>query len=109
MIKTQRLGARLILRAWKSVSLPVLEAKASLESTDTRLDKKTSAYTAKTLTVGQDHLMKKALTFRRNQCRLKSPLQQIMDRHIEQLRPKGQTRLQSSVAWAKPPWISFEH
>jgi ribonuclease HI len=39
LIKTQRLGARLILRAWKAVALPVLEAEASLEDTTTRLDK----------------------------------------------------------------------
>jgi hypothetical protein len=45
--KTQRLGARGILRAWKAVSLPVLEAEAHLDDTKTRLNKKVAKHAAK--------------------------------------------------------------
>jgi hypothetical protein len=38
--KVQRVGARMILRAWKAVSLPILKAEAYLESTKQRLKRK---------------------------------------------------------------------
>jgi hypothetical protein len=48
--KPQRLGARGILRAWKAVSLPVLEAEAHLDDTKTRLNKKVAKHVAKICT-----------------------------------------------------------
>jgi hypothetical protein len=41
--KVQRVGARMILRAWKAVSLPILEAEAYLKSTKQRLERKVIA------------------------------------------------------------------
>jgi len=49
--KVQRLGARLILRAWKVVSLPILEVEAFLELTKERLDKKVIAHIAKLISL----------------------------------------------------------
>jgi hypothetical protein len=38
--KVQKVGAKMILRAWKAVSLPILEVEAHLEPTKKRLDRK---------------------------------------------------------------------
>jgi hypothetical protein len=52
---------RLILQAWKAVSLPILEAEAFLEPTKERLDKKVIAHTAKLISLPQSNPVRKAL------------------------------------------------
>jgi len=72
--KVQRLGARLILRAWKAVSLPILEAEAFLEPTKERLDKKVIAHTAKLISLPNSNPARKALPHALDVCRYISPL-----------------------------------
>jgi hypothetical protein len=91
--KVQRLGARCILRAWKSVSLPVLEAEAYLEATRTRLDIKVANHAAKIFTLEPTHPIRKAMKTRKGQQRLKSPLQCTIREHDTRIRPHGQTPL----------------
>jgi hypothetical protein len=58
--KVQRLGARCILRAWKNVSLPVLEAEAHLEHAELRLEKKVAKDALKALTLPRDLQVRKS-------------------------------------------------
>lgn len=101
--KTQRLGARGILRAWKAVSLPVFEAEAHLEDTRTRLDKKVVKHAAKIYTLESTHPMRQAMSHRKGQSRLRSPLQGTIREHVDRIRPCGETTFQPNPAWPKPP------
>jgi hypothetical protein len=59
--KVQRVGGRLITRAWKKVALPILEAEACLEPTKERLDRKVSAHAAKLISLSKSIPAKSAL------------------------------------------------
>lgn len=107
--KTQRLGARGILRAWKTVSLPVLEAEAHLEDTETRLDKKVAKYASKIFTLDSTHPMRKAVKYRKGQHYLCSPLQATVREHADRIRPCSTTTLQSNPTWARPPWKTYSN
>jgi hypothetical protein len=61
--KVQRLGARAILRAWKAVTLPILEAEANLEATRVRLTRKVVVHTIKLLALLIDNPARKALVY----------------------------------------------
>jgi ribonuclease HI len=107
--KTQRLGARGILRAWKAVSLPALKAEAHLEDTRTRLDKKVAKHAAKIYTLESTHPMRKAISHRKGRRRLCSPLHATVREHVDRIKPCRGTTLQPSPAWAKPPWTSYSN
>lgn len=87
--KVQRLGARVILRAWKAVSLPILEAEAYLESTKERLERKVVAHTVKFTSLPNSNPAKKALPRALNVCRHISPLSAVCMVAKDRLRPKG--------------------
>jgi ribonuclease HI len=106
--KVQRLGARYILRAWKNVSLPVLEAEAHLEDTETRLEKKVTKHTLKAFTLPTTHPVWKACTHKAK-FRVVSPMAAVINEHKERVRPTGNTPLQPIMAWTKPPWVSFSN
>jgi len=63
--KVQRLGAQAILRAWKAVTLPILEAEANLEATTVRLTQKVVAHVTKLLALPIDNPVHKALVYAR--------------------------------------------
>lgn len=107
--KIQRLGARCILRAWKNVSLSVLETEACLEATRARLDRKVANHAVKIFTLEPTHPIRKAIKTRKGQQRLGSPLQCTIREHDTRIRPHGQTPLQHRPAWAKPPWLSYSN
>jgi hypothetical protein len=67
--KVQTLGARLILRSWKAVLLPILEAEAFLEPTKERLDKKVIAHTVKLTSLPNSNPAKNALPHALDVCR----------------------------------------
>jgi hypothetical protein len=83
-----RLGAILILRAWKAVSLPILEAEAFLELTKERLDKKVIAHTAKLISLPNSNPVRKALPHALDVCRYISPLSAVCIIAKERLKPK---------------------
>jgi hypothetical protein len=59
--KVQRLGARLIARAWKKVALFILEAEACLEPTKEHLERKVSAHVSKLISLPKSNPAKRAL------------------------------------------------
>lgn len=87
--KVQRLGARLITRAWKKVSLPILEAEACLEPTKERLDRKVSAHVAKLTSLLKSNLAKSILLYRFNVNTQVSPLGATVVVSKERLKPNG--------------------
>jgi hypothetical protein len=61
--KVQRLGARAILRAWKAVALPILEAEARIGHTKARLTRKVTAHAVKLLMLPIDNPIRKAIVY----------------------------------------------
>jgi hypothetical protein len=59
--QVQRLGARIILRAFRQVSLEVLEAEACLETTTHRLTSRTAKHAGKLLAADQSNPAREAL------------------------------------------------
>ena len=107
--KVQRLGARLILRAWKAVSLPILEAEAFLEPTKERLDKKVITHTVKLISLPNSNPARKALPHALDVCRYISPLSAVCIVAKERLKPKGSRPPTGNPAWIQPPWIDHSY
>jgi hypothetical protein len=71
--QVQRVGARIILRAFRQVSLEVLEAEAYLEIITHRLTSRTAKHVGKLLTADQSNPAREALlikTWSDRHCRL---------------------------------------
>jgi hypothetical protein len=104
-LRLQRLGARIILRAFRQVSLGVLEAEACLETARDRLTWRTAKYAAKLLAADQDNPVWEALLINTwaNNFRYCSPLQHILKTHQKHLQQKGSTPITSDPAWVQAP------
>jgi hypothetical protein len=76
--KVQRLRAQAILRAWKAVTLPILEAEANLEATRVRLTQKVAAHAIKLLVLPIDNLARKALVYTKGVQKHLSPLDETI-------------------------------
>jgi ribonuclease HI len=98
--KLQRLGARLITRAWKKVALPILEAEACLGPTKERLERKVSAHVTKLISLPKSNPAKRALLREFNVITHVSPLGATVAVSTERLNPFG-----SRLPMGNPPWI----
>jgi hypothetical protein len=87
--KIQRLGVRMILRAWKAVSLHILEAEAYLEPTRERLERKVIAHTVKLISLPTSNPARKALPHALNVDRYISPLSAVCMAAKARLKPRG--------------------
>lgn len=85
--KVQRLGARMILQAWKSVALPILEAEACLEPIVERLLRKVSKHTVKVLALPIENPTRQAIPHPMNVARLLSPLSATIAADRDRLKP----------------------
>jgi hypothetical protein len=85
--QVQRLGARTILRAFRQVSLGVLEAEACLETARDRLTYRTAKHARKILAAGQDNPAREALLLKTwdNSLRYYSLLQHTLRTHKKHL------------------------
>jgi hypothetical protein len=90
--KVQRLGARYILRAWKNVSLLVLEAEAHLKDIETRLEKKVTKHMLKAFTLLTTYPVWKVYTYKAK-FRVVSPIAAVINENKERVRPTGNTPL----------------
>jgi hypothetical protein len=104
--QVQRLGARITLRAFRQVSLGVLEAEACLETARDRLTWRTAKHTAKLLAADQDNPAREALLINTwaNNFRYCSPLQHTLKTHQKHLQQKGSTPITPDPAWVQAPW-----
>jgi hypothetical protein len=107
--KVQSLGVRLILRAWRAVSLPILEVEAFLESIKERLDKKLIAHTVKLISLLQSNLARKALPHALDVCRYISSLSAVFIVAKERLKPKGSQPSIGNPPWVQPPWTDYSY
>jgi hypothetical protein len=95
----QKLGARIILRVWKRVALPVLEAEACLETTVRQLQRKVAAHTVKLISLLCSNPARKAIPDMLNVSRFLSPLSATIVAYRSRLRPKGLGVPASDPAW----------
>jgi len=96
--KVQRLGARLMTRAWKKVALPILEAEACLKSTKEHLERKVSAHVTKLISLPKSNPAKKALLRGFKVKTQVSPLGATVAVSKERLKPNG-----SGLPMGNPP------
>jgi hypothetical protein len=99
----------MILRAWKAVSLPILEAEAYLESTKQRLDRKVIVYTVKLISLPRSNPVRRALPHALNIYRYISPLSGVCILAKERLKPRGSRLPLGNPPWIQPPWIDYSN
>jgi ribonuclease HI len=107
--KVQRLGARLITRAWKKVALPILEAEACLEPTKERLERKVSAHVTKLISLPKSNPAKRALLRGFNVITQVSPLGAIVAVSKERLRPNRSRLPIGNPPWIHAPWMDHSY
>jgi hypothetical protein len=101
--KVQRLGARMILRAWKSVALPILEAEACLEPTTERILRKVTRHVVKVLTLPTDNPSRQAIPHTMNVVRQVSPLSATIAVCKERVKPSGSVLPLGNRVWTQTP------
>ena len=103
--QVRRLGARTILRAFRQVSLEVLEAEAFLETTKDRLTRRTVKHARKLLDANQDNPAREALLINTwsNNTRYCSPMQHTLLSYQRRLYPKGAIPITPDLAWIQAP------
>jgi hypothetical protein len=99
----------MILRAWKAVSLPILKAKAYLESTKKRLHQKVIIYTVKLISLPRSNLVRRALLHALNIYRYISPLSTVYVLAKERLKLKGSRSPIRNPPWIYPPGIDYSN
>lgn len=102
--QVQRLGARTILRAFRMVSLEVLEAEAYLKTARCRLTRKTANHAGKLLAAQEDNPARQAMLIRTRSTRFRSPLQHTLIAHEKRLQPRGSDPITLDPAWIHAPW-----
>jgi ribonuclease HI len=107
--KVQRIGARAILRAWKAVALPILEAEANIEATKARLTRKVTAHAVKLLALPIDNPVRKALVHARRTQRYSSPLSTTMAAMAGRLKNIVTKPLLGNPPWIQATWVGFGH
>jgi ribonuclease HI len=105
--KVQRIGARAILRAWKAVALPILEAEANIEATKARLTRKVTAHAAKLLALPIDNPVRKALVHARRTQRYSSPLSTTMAAMARKLKNIVTKPLLGNPPWIHATWVGL--
>ena len=106
--KVQRLGARQILRAFKAVALPVLEAEAFLESTARRLQRKAIDQVANFFALSSRHPVKKcAVLFASQGSKYPTPARDIYRAIRRKVEPHKGLPILDNPAWVQAPWTSL--
>jgi hypothetical protein len=99
----------MILRVWKAVSLPILEAEAFLEATKNRLDRKVIIHTVKLISLPRSNPVRRALPYALNIYRYISPLSAVCALAKERLKLKGSRSPIGNPPWIHPPWIDYSN
>lgn len=105
MQRVQKLGARIILRAFQSVSTQVIEAEASLEPVAERLARKTARHVAGILSLPKDNPLQQSLIrINRRGTKYASPIQKIWGTYEKRYNPRGGPPQLTIRPWVLPPW-----
>lgn len=107
--RVQRLASRLILRAYKSVAMLVLQSEARLQSVDDRLHERVSNNLTKLCALPSDHPLQRCiLWFPRQGPAFPSPLRTVYEIYEEQLEPETGLRISERPSWVMPPWQTLQ-
>jgi hypothetical protein len=101
----QRLGARMILRTWNSVALPILEAEVCLESTTERILRKVTKHAVKVSSLPADNPVRQAISRTMNVARRVPPLNATIAACKERVKPNDSVLPLRNPAWTRPPWL----
>ena len=106
--RVQRVASRLVLRAFKSVALLVLQSEARIPSVHDRLHRRVSRHMAKVCALPPDHPLQRCITsFRIQGSAFPSPLRAIYEMYRKVLEPRPDMRVSESPKWVMPPWQSL--
>jgi ribonuclease HI len=107
--RVQRLGARLILRAFKSVAMLVLQSEAKLQSVSERLHERVSNHMAKLCSLAPDHPLQRCISwFPLQGSAFPSPLRAVYEKYETQLEPEKGLRIRDRPSWVMPPWQTLK-
>lgn len=105
----QRLASRLILRAYKSVAMLVLQSEAKLQSVSERLHGRVSNHLTKLCSLAPDHPLQRCISwFPLQGSAFPSPLRAVFEKYETQLEPETGLRISERPSWATPPWQTLE-
>jgi hypothetical protein len=106
--RVQRLAARLVLRAYKSVALLVLQSEAKLPTVSDRLHQRVARHLAKVCALPADHPLQRCLSlFQVQGSAFPSPLRVIYKIYEKQIEPLVGLRISEAPRWEIPPWQSM--
>lgn len=107
--RVQRLAARLILRAYKSVAMLVLQSEAQLQSVSERLNERVSNHMTKLCGLAPDHPLQRCISaFQRQGSAFPSPLRTVYEKYETQVEPKTGLRISERPSWVMPPWQTLK-
>jgi hypothetical protein len=107
--RVQRLRARLILRAFKSVAMLVLQSEARLQSVSERLQERVSDHMTKLCSLASDHPLQRYISwFPLQGSAFPSPLRAVYEKYEAQLKPGKGSRISKRPSWVMPPWQTLK-
>lgn len=106
--QVQRLGARQILRAFKTTALPVLEVEASLDPVVERLHRRAVQQVVSICMGPDDNPAKQLLLRMKDQPgRMWSPARTTFEHVRQRLQGNRRLALSPEPVWIQPPWEGF--
>ena len=107
--RVQRLAARLILRAFKSVAMLVLQSEVKLQSVSDRLHERVSHHLTKLCSLALDHPLQRCVSwFPLQGSAFPSPLRAVYEKYEAQLEPETGLRISDRPSWVMPPWQTLK-
>lgn len=105
--RVQRLASKLILRAYKSVAMLVLQSEAKLLSVSERIHERVSNHLIKLCSLAPYHPLQRCISwFPRQGSAFSSPLRAVYEKYEVQVEPEPGLRISERLSWVMPPWQS---
>jgi ribonuclease HI len=107
--RVQRLAARLILRAYKSVAMLVLKSEAKLQPVSERLHERVSNHMTELCSLALDHPLQRCISwFPLQGSVFPSPMRAVYERYETQLEPEKGLRISERPSWVMPLWQTLK-
>lgn len=104
--RVQRLGAVMIIGAFRTVSFNVLQDEACLEAVEQRLTRKVARHAVDVMTTNQGHPIHKVLSLQ-EKGRYRSPLAHTILRYGSQAQEDGLVGMNSRLPYTVQPWTTL--
>lgn len=103
--RAQKMGARIILRAFKGIALRILEAEASLEPVEERLTRKVAVHLASLMALQDNNPLRQNIQdMQHGSTKACSPMQETWQAYRQQYSPRGGPAPIPLRPWITPPW-----